>query len=167
MSPATQTADCQVCQVQGRRWGWEVAWGCPGPRGSFSEIPTLGSAPGLACIQAPQGPCCLQGRQRTGAQGLDQESEGFIWWALCLPPRSGPWRPHSRVPSRSVELGGWRQGSRGLERTAHLLGSGVRPLPSRSLTSWGPHAVAVAIEIRNLGFHAHPLKAGAGRMAGR
>lgn len=110
--------------------------GCPGPRGSFSEIPTLGSAPGLACIQAPQGPCCLQGRQRTGAQGLDQESEGFTLVGPTVPA------PKVRVPGVPIaecRAGAWswgagRQGSRGLERTAHLLGSRGQPLPSRSLT---------------------------------
>lgn len=36
---------------------------------------------------------------------MDQESEDSPWWdPLCLLSQ-GPWRPHSRVPSRSVELG--------------------------------------------------------------
>lgn len=52
----------------------------------------------------------------------------------ACPRGQGPRRPHSRVLSRSVELGGQRTEAQRVREIAHLLGPRGQSLPSRSLS---------------------------------
>lgn len=93
MSSAAWTADCQVCQVQGRRWGEGVGLGgCPGPRGSFSEISTFCSAPGLGVLEPHKAPAACRG---DSGQGLKLRTKG---------PRRSPWQPPPCLPPGSGSL---------------------------------------------------------------
>ena len=84
-SPASRRADCQVCQVQSRRWGGGEQGGPPWPQGLI----LWGSLP----FAALQGLCTLwptrplwgagtQGGRRAGAQASDG--------GLCCLPRRHP-----------------------------------------------------------------------------